>query len=429
MILRTELRRSSAPVLGVGFLVLSLGLLYGLSGPWGKRPAAWDEEWMGLAQWTRYLTLFLAPLVLAVGAWQGLREKRSGVPELFATTPRPAWRRVLPTAGALAVALTAAYVVLLTVGGVRVAGTASYFHLKWVPVAGVMVVALVALALLGAGIGRLVPSLVTPPVLAVAALAGQMALLATSWQLLLTPAFDSPSIGVFTSVAVPVTLAQLLWFAGIGVTGFCLLVAVGTKARLAALLPVALAAAVAVPVLSTVDAVVADPDARALVCDDRGPRVCVTAAHADYLPTVAGTARDVLARLEKLPSPPTSAVEVPWETGARAPAGAMPMYFPSGLPTDADKLRSRLLAGGDSRECWDAWEASTRIETARILVASWFTGELAPVPGTEYLWKVKRKDVQRLWQALLALPAEKQAARVAGMRESIQYCRDDLDLP
>jgi hypothetical protein len=420
MILRTELRRSVAPVLGIGLVLVSLGLLYGLSGPWGKRTAPWNEQWIGLAQWTRYLALFLTPLVLGVGAWQGLREQRSRVLELFATTPKTVWRRVLPTAGALAVASTAAYVALLVVGGVQVAGTASYFHLKWVPVAGVMVLALVALTMLGAAVGRLVPSLVTPPVLAVAALAVQFTLLQTGWPMLLTPAFDTPDINVFTSVAVPVTLTQVLWFTGIAATGFGLLVAARARTRVFALLPVALAAAVTVPVLSNMDStVVADPDARVLVCDENGPRVCVTRAHANYLPTIAGPAREALALLKKLPSPPTSIVELPWEDGARAPGGTAPVYFPMGLPNDPAYIRTNIVVGDDTPECWTAGWASRSGLTARSLVASWLTGE--PVPGDD--------DTQRSWQALQALPRAEQAALVAEMRDAVRYCDRDVDLP
>lgn len=419
MILRTELRRSTAPVLGIGLVLVSVGLLYGLTGPWGKRTAPWNEQWIGLAQWTRYMALFLTPLVMGVGAWQGLREQRSGVPELFTTTPKTTWRRVLPTVGALAIASTAGYVVLLVIGGVQVAGTASYFHLKWVPVAGVMVLALVALTLLGAAVGRLVPSPVTPPVLAVAALAVQFALLQTGWPQMLTPAFDTPDISVFTSVAVPVTLTQTLWFTGIAATGFGLLVASRARSRVFALLPVVLAAAVAAPVLSNVDRVVADPDTRVLVCDENGPRVCVTRAHADYLPAIAGPAREALTLLEKLPSPPTSVVELPWEEGARASGGTAPVYFPMGLPDDPAYIRTNIVVGDDTPECWTAgWESRSRL-TARSLVASWLTGE--PVPGDD--------DAQRSWQALQALPRAEQAARVAEMRAAVQYCDRDVDLP
>lgn len=430
MILRTELRRSTAPVLGIGLVVFSLGLVYSLTGPWVHGSAQWNEQWTGLAQWTRYLTVFLWPLVAGIGAWQGLRDHRSRVAELFATTPKPVWRRLLPTACAVAIALTTGYLVLLVVGGVQVAAHASYFHLKWLPVAGVMVLALVGIALLGFGIGRLVPSLITPPVLAVAALATQIAVIQQGWPLLLTPTFGAADITAYTTVDGTVSAAQALWFTGVGATGLCLALAVRARARVAALLPVALAAAVAAPVLSDVDGpVVADEDARALVCDTDGPRVCVTTIHGDYLPTLTGPVREALALLGKLPSPPTSFVEVPPDEGVRPAPDVVAVSFVTAPFTEPEDITLAVLAGAGTPMCETQpgdWETTRSTVSARIVAASWFTGELAPVPDYRYVWDVARDDIERAWQELRALPAAEQTARVAAYREASLDCRGEL---
>jgi hypothetical protein len=430
MILRTELRRSTAPLLGIGLVVVSLALIYSLTGPWTHGTAPWNEEWTGLAQWTRYLTVFLWPMVLGIGAWQGLRDHRAGVAELFATTPRPVWRRLVPTVGAVAIALTAAYVVLLVVGGVQVAENTSYFHLKWLPVAGVMVPALVGIAVLGFGIGRLVPSLITPPVLAVAALAAQIAVIKEGWPLLLTPAFGGEDVTAFTTVDVAVTAAQALWFTGVGATGFCLALAVRARARVAALLPVALTAAVAVPVLSGVDAaVVPDEDALALVCTDDGPRVCVRRVHADTLPALTGPAREALALLGKLPSPPTSVTEYPPEEEFRAPSpDVVPVLFFTTPVTDPARLKLILLAGAGTPSCAAAsdWDTVVSRVVARTVTAAWFTGELAPLPGSYDVWDTDRDDIHAAWQELRSLPAAEQTARVAAYRQAALDCRGEL---
>ncbi|MDQ3790060.1 MAG: hypothetical protein M3422_22805 [Actinomycetota bacterium] len=427
MILRTELRRSTAPVLGIGLVVFSLGLIYALSGPWWKNTAAWHEQWIGLAQWTRYLTLFLWPLVFGIGAWQGMRDGRSRVTELFATTPKPAWRRLMPTVGAVAIALTAGYVVLLAVGGVQVAATASYFHLKWLPVAGVMVLALVGIALLGFGIGRLVPSLITPPVLAVLGLAAQVAVVQQGWPLLLTPAFEAPDITAFTTVDVSVTLAQALWFTGIGATGLCLALAVRARSRAAALLPMALSAAVAVTVLSDVDSqVVTDDAAMALVCADQ---VCVRRVHADVLPALTGPAREALALLGKLPSPPTSVTEYPPSDDFRSPSpDVVPVLFFDEPSTDPEQLRLRLLAGAGTPSCLHTsdYEVATSQAAARVVAAAWFTGKLAPLPGYRYVWDDSQDDIRAAWRELRSLPEAEQVARVAAYREAALECRGDL---
>jgi hypothetical protein len=427
MILRTELRRSAALVIGVGFLVGTLTLIYTLPGPWHKGTAAWNEEWTGLAQWMRYLLSFTWPLVLGAGAWQGLRDSRSRVSELFATTPKAAWRRVLPTAGAVALTLTAACVVLFVIGGVQVAGTASYHHLKWVPIAGVMVLALVATALLGMGIGQLVPSLVVPPVLAAAALAVQVATIVGGVPTLLTPTFQGEHISVFRTVTVPVTLTQALWFAGIGATGYCLLVA---RKKIVALVPLALAAVVAVPMLSDVDSSVRDPNAWAPVCDDDGPRVCVTRVHADALPLVVGPAREALALMEKLPTPPTSVLEVPPDENIRPlPAGATPLFLLV-PPENAEEIRLMVLGGVGMWTCpTDETEyIGTSGFATQIIVASWFTGELAPAPGDEYLWQTMHERIERVWRELQALPPDEQAEQVAAWRTAVLTCRGELAL-
>jgi len=430
VILRTELRRSSAPVLGIGLMVFSLGLIYSLTGPWIHGTAPWNEQWTGLAHWTRYLTLFLWPLVLGIGAWQGLRDRRSRVTELFATTPMAPWRRLLPTAGALAVALTAAYLVLLLVGGVQVAANASYFHLKWLPVAGVMVLALVGITLLGFGIGRLLPSLITPPVLAVAALAAQIAVLQQGWPMLLTPAFTEQDISAFTTVSVPVSLTQALWFTGIGATGFLLALAVRARTRVAALLPVALAAAVSVPILSSMDSPAeADADAMALVCDDDGPRVCVRHVHADHLAAITGPAREALALLEKLPSPPTSVIEYPFTDDFRSPSpDVAPLLFYAEPVTDPEWVKLTLLAGAGTPSCIHTsdWDVVTNRLAARIVAASWFTGKLAPVPSSLAVWEAAEDDIRAAWRELRSLPADEQTARVAAYRDAALDCRGEL---
>ena len=437
MILRTELRRSAAPVVGGGLLVFALGLVYLLSGPWWKGTAPWNEEWTGLAQWTRYLAIFVWPLVLGASAWQGLRDRRSRMTELLDSMPKPPWQRALPPAGALALALVAAYALLLVVGGVQVASNTSYFHLKWLPVAGVMVLALVAFGLLGFAAGRLVPSLLTPPVLAVAGLAAQLMVVQSGWPLLLTPVFEAPDITAYTTVAPTVTLTQALWFAGLGVTGFALAVVRGAVRRLAALLPAALAAAVTATVLSGVDdPIVADDAASALVCDDDGPRVCVLRPHRDDLASVTGPAREALALLGKLPSAPTSVVEVPPTYDYRRhPDDVVPVVLVGAdvgaLIEDPARITPHVLAGAGTQACAraetsDDWEFLVRQTVARTIAAAWFVGEPRPLPGFRYDWDADQELIRSTWKKFHALPETEQRDRISALRAAALDCDGDL---
>jgi len=437
MILRTELRRSAAPVIGVGVLLFTVGMLYGMSGPWWKGTAPWHEQWTGLAQWVRYLGVFLWPLLLGAGAWHGLRDRRAGVRELLSSTPRSAWRRVLPTAGALAIGLAGAFVVVLVVGGVQVALTASYFHVKWVPVAAVGLLAYLGAVLLGAGLGRLVPSLLTPPVLAVGGVAVQISLIQSGWPEWLTPTIEAPEITVFTTVSVPVTLVQALWFAAIAATGFGLLAANQARLRLAALLPVVLGLAITVPVLSQQDSHVADRDAVAMVCDEQDGRVCVTRAHEAELARFAGPAREALALLAKLPDAPTSVEELADE---RPRDGVVAVsLFGDGVRgsealDDPADIRLSVLAGAGTPLCVDGseetyrWAVTTRMAMARTVAAAWFTGELAPLPYYREMPTTEGAAVQRVWRTFRALPETAQRARVAELRDAALDCDPAVDL-
>ena len=93
MILRTELRRSIAPWAGLALVAVALGFLFLLSGPWWKVPAPWTGNTTTTALWLRFLLVFLWPIAVGAGAIQGMRESRSGMVELLATTSRPGWLR------------------------------------------------------------------------------------------------------------------------------------------------------------------------------------------------------------------------------------------------------------------------------------------------------------------------------------------------
>ena len=155
-ILGLELRRSVA--VGAALLTLLVGVaaLYLL-------PERWAAGWMPLVLSSKEYLLLLWPLALAAGAWQGRREHRAKVGELFATTPRSRARRMLPVLIAMGAALGLAYLLVLVAGGVRIAPTASYFPPDVVGIVLVGVLSLVAAAWLGLGLGRLLPALVTAP--------------------------------------------------------------------------------------------------------------------------------------------------------------------------------------------------------------------------------------------------------------------------
>ncbi len=435
-ILGIEVRRTTALVLGALVAVVMVGMLFW--GPSTKNSTAWTRQWTTLAEWVRFMLAFSWPLTLGAGALQGLRDRRSGVEELFGSTPRPRAQRVGWTLGALAVALVAAYSVVFAVGAVQVPSATDYFHWGWVPATLVGAVALVGVAWLGMGLGRLVPSPLTPPVLAVAGLALSSLGFGRPgdglpWSALL-PSLPFPR-SVFTAVDGSVTGVQAVWFVGVALTGFLL---VALRRRWLGALPVLVAAAVAVPLLPATaeEATTPDPAAAELVCAER---LCLTRAHEHERAALAGPAREVLRLLAKLPSPPTSVREV-----ALTGRGERDMRLPE--PTDAvwvdldeftyfrrtpptpEQVTTYWLAGAGTRTCYGDHVPRTlaREVAARTVMTAWLTGRLEPLPVYR-AWLGDETDAlaAQAWEHLRALPAPVQATRVQSAREVQASCSGD----
>ncbi len=424
-VLRIELRRSAALWAGLLTVVVSLGMFYSLSGPWWKGTSGWTEEWSTLALWQRWLLLETWPLALGIGAWQGRRDARSTMDELASSTPRPAWQRVLPLVGAMALGQIAAYLVIFFVGGVQVAFNTDYFPLSWIPVASVGVLSTVAAALLGMGVGRAVPSIVTPPAAAALGLAGLILLMGTPDDqsslhgtvsqaiALLSPNLGSPHVA-FSAVTTQVNLLQGLWFLGLGVTGFALYAA--RKHKELALLPALAAFAIALPLFPNDRAGVlrADAEAVAMVCADGSPRVCVTRVHQDSLASIVGPAREALTMLAKIPDAPTAVEEDTTDFHTRGPRPQKPGVALVSFDDwqFAAHPRDSILIGPDT-SC-GSWAQTLQMYANRTAVVSWLEGSfrLPYRDGDSTL----RPLAESTWNALRTLPAAEQPAKAAELR-------------
>ncbi|MFE2635610.1 hypothetical protein ACFXKF_12605 [Streptomyces scopuliridis] len=454
-ILRIELRRSAAPLAGVLLVLVALVLLQLVSGPWWKGAESWTRQWTSTAWWERFAMVLMWPLAVSAGAVHGIRDRRSGTSELLATTPRPGWHRAVTAAGAFALTLTAAYALVFLYGGVRVLANDGYVHLGWLPILAVGALALLAGALLGMGVARTVPSALTPPVLALASLTAVTAVHETvtggmvpNRIVLLSPAL-SQVYSTFLTVTWRVHAGQTVWLLGLAATGFLLLVARKPRARLLALLPVVLGAAVAVPLLpaDSTRNYALDKAATAPVCEGR---VCVTKLHEPRLAALKGPGEEALRLLGRLPDPPSAVRESvdPWpgETNggpmAPRPIGVVPIDFEAQALDGAtkDEYTRALLAGAGTAPCLDADMSDPTEEqrraydetkvvrelAARTVAAAWFTGELKPLRATAWL----RADADKLagpaWDALRALPPDVQRERITALRTAALSCDGDL---
>ncbi|MFJ8104770.1 hypothetical protein [Streptomyces sp. NPDC096132] len=444
-ILRIELRRSVAPWAGALVLGSALAFLYLISGQWWNGTARWTAQWTPMALWTRCLLIVQWPLVVGLGALQGLRDHRSKMAELLATTPRPARHRAATLAGATAITLVSGFALLVLVGGVQVLAATEYHHIGWLPISLVAALSLVAGAALGMGIARALPSPLTPPVLVVAAFVVLNLLRVSTDEALPTAVLDnraallSPAVPevreAFLTLTGAVHLGQTVWLLGMAATGFALVVAATGRGRLLALTPVVAGAAIALLVLPSDPrgTYVVDEAATARVCD--GP-VCVTKAHQDRLAQLAGPGRKALSLLHDTlgDSAPTTIRETTALRGImdspERSRTAVLVDFDDGAIAGAEgeELTRALLAQGLAPTCWARsalQSGSTGDIAAQDIAAGWVLGDLKPLTGTQHREIDQLEQAEPVWQKLKALPKAEQRSRIAAMHAAAISCEGD----
>jgi len=456
-ILRTELRRSVAPWAATLIAAIGVFVLFASNPPY--------RSWMELAIVQRDVMQLTWPLALAAGAWQGIRERRAKVEELIETTPRPRWRRVLPIATAMSIATTTAYLAMFAGAIAHLRHPGAYFPAGAVVLVVLGALGMVAAAWLGQALGTLLPSPVTPPILVVIGFVAVSLLPSVVFNdadrpgtVLLFPSLRGPREGGFAvqMLSGRVTVLQALWLGAVAVTGLGLFAAARRGARVAALLPAALAAAIAVPALPhhVADAWVEDHRASGLVCTRDDPQVCITRAHSYALEYVSGPARDALSLLAtRLPEAPTRVVVRDAGNGISPgpqPADEILVYVPifDDVMTDYSpgNLLDMMLAGAGTRPCGnqDGFDPAKftgepppqpniRYEAARQAVAVWLVDK-SPVPvtkgGSDGPTDPRERLVNDTLTSLRALPVDEQRARVAALRAAELTCAagDRLDL-
>ncbi|MFF8949268.1 hypothetical protein ACF09I_10900 [Streptomyces sp. NPDC014940] len=324
--LRAEALRGFAPLAGAAVL-LTLGVLLAGSA------ARWQGGWAETAAQTHVAGLIAGPLAAAAGCWQGGRERRRRTEELWGTAARAPLARFLAPALPVALWTAAGY---LAAAGLAMLATWPYAqgdrpHPALLPGD---TVAVAAAALLGLVVGRVVPSRLAAPLLAIAGYVGLGVLSASRSAPVrhLDPAFPIMD----TDVPVwwqPVSMA--VWTAGLA---FAAALAYAARRRATALLPLAAAVAAGAVLTQTGDGLWHEaPLARRQVCDtSTTPAVCVNARYAGMLPQVAGALSGVTGRLEGVRGLPAR-----WEDrdGApRADEAELPHLTPLGWTT----VRGRL---------------------------------------------------------------------------------------
>jgi hypothetical protein len=441
MIVRTELRRSIAPWAGLALVVVALAFLFLLSGPWWGVPAPWTAQATTTALWVRFLLVFLWPIVVGAGAIQGMRDSRSGMVELLATTSRPGWHRAAKLAGVVGALTGLGYLLVFAVGVVEVGAHDGFFSPGFVPVLGIGLLGVIAGSWVGLAVGRLLPHPLTAPALAVVTLAVTI----LCWVSLgagrvpvlpvragpLSPALAEPR-GTMVTTTTSLDIGQLVWFLGLAATGFLLLAVNSARARLLSSLPLVVALAIALPLFPATPegALTGDGFAARKVCD---VPVCVAELHAGRLAALVGPSREALAMLAKLPGAPTRVEE---QTGPNSTTDLIRrdpdvVYLDMQrnedlLTADADDLRLGVLSGAGLPSCDPPYSGSLVDQGGRMIAAAYFTGELKPLPEYASNWFSTGEDIlMRAWQKFRALPAEVQFARIVAVRQVLLTCQGD----
>ncbi|MET7608054.1 hypothetical protein [Streptomyces avermitilis] len=449
-VLRIELKRSVAPWAGAVVLTTALAFLYLIPGSWWTGTTAWTAQWTSMALWTRSLLFYLWPLAVGLGALQGLRDHRSKMSELLTSTPRPARHRAATLAGATAITLASAFTLLVLVGAVQVVANTEYTHLGWLPISLVGALSLVAGAVLGMGAGRALPSVLTPPALAMGAFVFtalmQMSLGRTETTTatglpstepnrvsLLSPAVQEARHALVT-LSASVHVGQTIWLLAMAATGFALLVAATPRARLLALTPVLAGAVIALLVLPSDPRrmYVVDEAAAELVCD--GP-VCVTKTQQARLADLAGPGKEALRLLHgALGSQAPVSVR---ENTAVLPEGSTPKWSRKTVLFDFDddiiaaskgeELTRALIADGMAPGCSPVgWSSFGGDEFAQTVAVGWVLGDLRPLPGTPAsLRREVDAKTRPVWKELKALPRAEQLSRINAMRTAALSCKGD----
>ncbi|MFE2068224.1 hypothetical protein ACFXDH_38620 [Streptomyces sp. NPDC059467] len=451
-VLRIELKRSGALWAGAVFLASALAYLSLVDGAWSEGVTAWTAQWTTMALWTRAQLFFLWPLAIGFGALQGLRDPRSKMNELLTSTPRPVPHRAFASAGPTAVALASAFVLLILVGAVQVLPNTGYAHLGWLPISLVGAFSLVAGAVLGMGVGRALPSALTPPAAAMGAFVFTTLMqlppghtqtyTATGFPVeepnqisLLSPAVDQVR-NVLVTLSVPVHVGQAIWLLGMATTGFALLVAATARDRLLALAPVLVGLVTALLVLPSdpYRMYVVDKTAAQLVCD--GP-VCVTKVHRTRLADLVGPGKEALHLLRGSlgRQAPVSVREI-----ATVPtAGATPRWSRETVLIDyADntmasakgkELTRYLIATAMVPGCSPLGLSATTVSVgdsaAQTIAVSWVLGDFKPLGDISLASSESFALARPVWQKFKTLTRAEQLSRIGAMRDAALSCRGD----
>jgi hypothetical protein len=319
--------------------------------------------------------------------------------------------------------------------GALIAQHATYSDGSWPLGLSVGLLAVIAVTLLGLGVGRAASTPVAAPLGAVVLFlvlgVSQVRDNKPANRLVDTVLPMLPKTDDFHRVLPSLSMSQGIWFAALGVTGVLLTVAATTRARALALTP-AVAGVALGALLAPSGAVVPDPRATALVCAPSNNRICVTEVHTGALPGLIAPAQKVLDAFAEVPGGPARVEEDPeswmFDDGKRAADTRDPGTIRIQLPyltqgggirwAPAVVLSSLARHAMVDHECYPGEKEWTRALDASDAV----TTLLLDTRKNDNLSPVARKA----YDTLRALPAKERYQRIGDGRKAGLTCGDPL---
>jgi hypothetical protein len=261
------------------------------------------------------------------------------------------------------------------------------------------------------------------------------------------PYLQGPRDGGFAlqMLSTRANLVQALWFVALAATGLAAFAASRPGTRVAALLPVVLGAAIAVPAMPRTlsGAWVEDRRATEVICSREDPPICLARIHAYALDTVRGPAREALSVLaRKLPPAPTRVLVLGfdfWPAQGPQPADTLIVRLDLIASADytTDELVGIMLDGAGVLPCAGEMaidpnepvrgeptkEPDPRYVGARQAVTAWLL-DRPPAPATGAKEAPETVLARQAFDTLVALPVDEQRARVAAWRDAERACSD-----
>jgi hypothetical protein len=371
-LLRLELRRSAMlwmlPIVGVLFWLGIYRRAMDAAPLWSFRIMRLERD---------YALQAFGPFVAGAAAWMGSREGRRGTIELVNVTARPRWAARLVTWGATTGYAIGAYLCCVAIFYAINAGQVAWGGPPLWP-AAVGITGVAAFSALGFATGALVPSRFTAPLAATVAflalLVGQVAAQHNSTYALISPlgvpAHLPPDAGNFFPYLPDLSIAQMMFFAGLTVAGLGAVgLASATDGRWLRRVAVVVTAAglacsgtalglagtarigangIVIPALHNA---ASDREIRFTpTCIHRAVPVCVHPAYQAYVQKVGDALDPVLSQVAGLPGAPVRVAQAPTflskrgVIGAASISGSPPvLYIPLGSELQAQTATADLV--------------------------------------------------------------------------------------